>query len=173
FQRSALFDSQTVWENITFKPLNRGHVKRRVARELAIEKLRQVGMKPETADLLPSDLSGGMQKRVALARAIMEEPDILLLDDPTAGLDPILTRVINQLIGRLADETGATILSVTSDMDAMRRDYDQTAMLHEGQIIWIGATADIETADNPYLAQLVHGRAEGPIKMRVRHPDLV
>lgn len=173
FQRSALFDSQTVWENITFKRLNRGHVKRRVARNLAIEKLRQVGLKPETADLFPADLSGGMQKRVALARAIMEEPDILLLDDPTAGLDPILTRVINQLIGQLADEAGATILSVTSDMDAMRRDYDQTAMLHDGQIIWTGATADIEAADNPYLAQLVHGRAEGPIKMRVRSPDLV
>ena len=125
-------------------------------------------MKPETADLFPASLSGGMQKRVALARAIMEQPDILLLDDPTAGLDPILTRVINELIARLAEETSATVLSITSDMDAMRRDYPAVAMLHDGRIIWSGATADIDHADNPYLDQLVNGRPNGPIKMRLR-----
>ncbi len=170
FQRSALFDSLTVWENIAFKRVNIGHVRRKDAREAAIIKLRQVGMRPETADLLPSSLSGGMQKRVALARAIMEQPDILLLDDPTAGLDPILTRVINELIARLAFETGATFISVTSDMDAMLRDYPAVAMLHEGRIIWSGATRDIAHADNPYLDQLVNGRPDGPIKMRLRDP---
>ena len=172
FQRSALFDSLTVWENIAFKRLNIGHARRRDAREAAIIKLRQVGMRPETADLFPSSLSGGMQKRVAFARAIMEQPDILLLDDPTAGLDPILTRVINELIARIADETGATVLSITSDMDAMRRDYTDAAMLHEGRIIWTGQTANIEHAGNPYLDQLVNGRPDGPIKMRVRKRDV-
>lgn len=167
FQRSALFDSLSVWENIAFKRLNIGHAPRREAREAAILKLRQVGMRPETADLFPASLSGGMQKRVALARAIMEQPDILLLDDPTAGLDPILTRVINELIARLAEETGATVISATSDMDAMRRDYATAAMLHEGRIIWSGATADITQAGNPYLDQLVNGRPDGPIKMRL------
>jgi len=168
FQRSALFDSLPVWENIAFKRVTIGKVRRKDAREAAILKLRQVGMKPETADLFPASLSGGMQKRVALARAIMEQPDILLLDDPTAGLDPILTRVINELISRLAHETGATVLSITSDMDAMRRDYPAAAMLHDGRIIWQGATSDIDHADNPYLDQLVNGRPEGPIKMRLR-----
>lgn len=168
FQRSALFDSLPVWENIAFKRVTIGKVRRKDAREAAILKLRQVGMKPETADLFPASLSGGMQKRVALARAIMEQPDILLLDDPTAGLDPILTRVINELIARLAFETGATVLSITSDMDAMRRDYPDVAMLHDGRIIWQGATADIDHADNPYLDQLVNGRPDGPIKMRLR-----
>ncbi len=168
FQRSALFDSLPVWENIAFKRVTIGKARRRDAREAAIIKLRQVGMKPETADLFPASLSGGMQKRVALARAIMEQPDILLLDDPTAGLDPILTRVINELIARLAEETGATVLSITSDMDAMRRDYPAVAMLHDGRIIWSGATADIDQAGNPYLDQLVNGRPDGPIKMRLR-----
>ncbi|MEQ1890122.1 MAG: ATP-binding cassette domain-containing protein [Alphaproteobacteria bacterium] len=168
FQRSALFDSLPVWENIAFKRVTIGKARRRDAREAAILKLRQVGMKPETADLFPASLSGGMQKRVALARAIMEQPDILLLDDPTAGLDPILTRVINELIARVAEETGATILSVTSDMDAMRRDYPRAAMLHDGKIIWSGSTGDIDHADNPYLDQLVNGRPDGPIKMRLR-----
>lgn len=171
FQRSALFDSLKVWENIAFKRINSGHEKRRAARDSAIAMLRQVGMAPETADLYPSSLSGGMQKRVALARAIIDKPEILLLDDPTAGLDPILTRVINELVGRLADETGATVLSVTSDVDAMRRDYDWAAMLHDGRIIWSGATGTIDDAQNPYLDQLVNGRAEGPIKMRVRNPE--
>jgi len=168
FQRSALFDSLPVWQNIAFKRITTGGAKRKEAREAAILKLQQVGMKPETADLFPASLSGGMQKRVALARAIMEQPDILLLDDPTAGLDPILTRVINELIAKLADETGATVLSVTSDMEAMRRDYTRAAMLHDGRIIWQGATDGIDDAGNPYLDQLVNGRPEGPIKMRQR-----
>ena len=168
FQRSALFDSLNVWQNIAFKRMNSGQVKPRDLRDAAIVKLRQVGMKPETADLFPASLSGGMQKRVALARALMEQPDILLLDDPTAGLDPILTRVINELIARLAAETGATVLAVTSDMEAMRRDYPAAAMLHDGRIIWQGAVRDIGHADNPYLDQLVNGRATGPIQMRLR-----
>lgn len=168
FQRSALFDSLPVWENIAFKRVTIGKIRRKHAREAAIVKLRQVGMRPETADLLPASLSGGMQKRVALARALMEQPDILLLDDPTAGLDPILTRVINELIAQLAQETGATVLSITSDMDAMRRDYADVAMLHDGRIIWSGATADIDHANNPCLDQLVNGRPDGPIKMRLR-----
>lgn len=168
FQRSALFDSLPVWENIAFKRVTIGKARRKDAREAAILKLRQVGMKPETADLFPASLSGGMQKRVALARAIMEQPDILLLDDPTAGLDPILTRVINELIARLAEETGATVLSVTSDMEAMRRDYSAVAMLHDGRIIWQGATRDIDQAGNAHLDQLVNGRPDGPIKMRLR-----
>lgn len=168
FQRSALFDSLKVWQNIAFKRMTSGRAKAGDLRDAAIAKLRQVGMKPETADLFPASLSGGMQKRVALARALMDQPDILLLDDPTAGLDPILTRVINELIARLAEETGATVLAVTSDMVAMRRDYPAAAMLHDGRILWQGAVSDIGHAGNPYLDQLVNGRAAGPIQMRLR-----
>ena len=172
FQRSALFDSMTVWENIAFKLVQAAGMGREQARELAVQKLAQVGMTEDVAALYPADLSGGMQKRVALARAVVDDPEILVLDDPTAGLDPILTRSINRLIThsvRGEDRGGGTtVLSVTGDMDSVRRDYDNVVMIHDGRVIWTGDVADIDSSENPYLLQLVNGRSHGPIKMRLR-----
>ncbi len=138
------------------------------ARDLAIEILKTVDMGPDVADLYPVSLSGGMQKRVGLARAVAAKPKILLLDEPTAGLDPITTQVINRMVVKVAGDLGATLLSVTSDMEAARRHYDQIAMLHEGRIVWHGTPAQADESDNPYLRQLLSGRGDGPIQMRVR-----
>ncbi|SLN58866.1 ABC transporter ATP-binding protein [Oceanibacterium hippocampi] len=168
FQRSALFDSLPVWENIAFKLIQAERMPRPKAREHALEKLGQVGLSADVADLMPASLSGGMQKRVGLARAIAGDPEFLILDDPTAGLDPINTRNINRLINKCVDELGATALSVTGDMASAREEYDDLTMIHEGRVIWSGPTADIDRSDDPYLQQLINGRAKGPIKMRVR-----
>ena len=167
YQLSALFDSLPVWENIAFKLMNVHGLSRRSAREVAVEKLSHVGLSADVAALYPADLSGGMQKRVALARAIAGDPEILVLDDPTAGLDPIMTNQINRLIKNAVDELGATALCITGDMASVRRYYDNVAMIHEGRIIWSGRTDAIDAAGNDYLDQLIHGRAQGPIKMRL------
>ncbi len=167
FQHSALFDSLPVWENITFKLIQTKRIQRNAAKDLAVEKLLQVGLGADVADLFPASLSGGMQKRVGLARAIAGDPEILMLDDPTAGLDPIMTLAINRLINKCVQELGATALSITGDMTSARHQYDRLAMIHDGHIVWSGATADIDAADNPYLEQLINGRAQGPMKMRV------
>ena len=163
-QQNGLFDSLPVWENIAFKLLN---VRRRSvaeAREVAAQKLDLVGLSPSVADLYPADLSGGMQKRVGLARAIADDPEILLLDNPTAGLDPIMTNEINRLVQAAVATLGATVLAITSDMKAVRGYYDRVAMLHDGRIIWDGPAAKIDEAENPYLEQLVYGRSQGPIE---------
>lgn len=168
FQHSALFDSMTVWRNITFRLLQERRLKPREARDYAVAKLEAVGLEAGTADLFPVELSGGMQKRVGIARAIAGEPEILLLDEPTAGLDPIMTNVISQLITDNARTLGATTLSITSDMDGARAIADRIAMLYEGCIIWDGSREDADHSGNPYMDQLIHRRAEGPIEMLLK-----
>ncbi len=165
FQGGALFDSLTVWQNVAFRLL-RGSLKRPrgEAREIAIEKLRRVGLKPEVADLYPAELSGGMQKRVGLARAIAAEPEIIFFDEPTTGLDPIMAGVINQLIREIVTEMGATAITITHDMASVRAIADKVAMLHDGVIRWSGPVEQMDDSGNPWLDQFIHGRAEGPIE---------
>jgi phospholipid/cholesterol/gamma-HCH transport system ATP-binding protein len=164
FQGGALFDSLPVWQNVAFR-LRRARkpMPRRAARRLAIGKLARVGLGPETADLYPAELSGGMQKRVGLARAIATDPKVIFFDEPTAGLDPIMAGVINDLIRELVTEMGATAITITHDMTTVRTVADQVAMLHGGVMRWIGPVAEIEASGDPYLDQFIHGRAEGPI----------
>ncbi len=165
FQGGALFDSLKVWENVAFR-LMRGAkaLPKTQAREIAIEKLRRVGLKPETGDLLPAELSGGMQKRVGLARAIAAEPEIIFFDEPTTGLDPIMAGVINELIREIVTEMGATAMTITHDMSSVRAIADRVAMLHDGVIQWTGPVTDMDASPDPYLQQFIHGRAEGPIE---------
>ena len=165
FQGGALFDSLPVWQNVAFR-LMRGALKRpkAEAREIAIEKLRRVGLKPDVADKLPAELSGGMQKRVGLARAIAAEPEIIFFDEPTTGLDPIMAGVINELIREIVTEMGATAMTITHDMSSVRAIADNVAMLHEGVIKWTGPVAQMDASGDPYVDQFIHGRAEGPIE---------
>ncbi len=165
FQGAALFDSLKVWENVAFRLL-RGSLKRpkAEAREIAIEKLRRVGLKPDVADKFPAELSGGMQKRVGLARAIAAEPEIIFFDEPTTGLDPIMAGVINELIREIVTEMGATAMTITHDMSSVRAIADRVAMLHDGVIQWEGPVAQLDTSDDPYVSQFIHGRADGPIE---------
>lgn len=165
FQGGALFDSLKVWENVAFR-LMRGPLARPKdeAREIAIEKLRRVGLKPAVADLVPAELSGGMQKRVGLARAIAAEPEIIFFDEPTTGLDPIMSGVINALIREIVVEMGATAMTITHDMSSVRAIADNVAMLHGGVIQWTGPVAEMDAATDPYLQQFIHGRSDGPIE---------
>lgn len=165
FQGAALFDSLSVWQNVAFR-LMRGAQKRpkAEAREIAIEKLRRVGLKPDVADLFPAELSGGMQKRVGLARAIAAEPEIIFFDEPTTGLDPIMAGVINELIREIVVEMGATAMTITHDMTSVRAIADKVAMLHDGVIQWTGPVGQMDASGDPYLDQFIHGRAEGPIE---------
>jgi len=165
FQGGALFDSLPVWQNVAFR-LMRGTLKRPKdeARAIAIEKLRRVGLKPDVADKLPAELSGGMQKRVGLARAIAAEPEIIFFDEPTTGLDPIMAGVINELIREIVTEMGATAMTITHDMTSVRAIADNVAMLHDGVIKWTGPVAQMDDSDDPYLDQFIHGRATGPIE---------
>lgn len=168
FQNAALFDSLTVWENVAFG-LIQGHGMRRAkAKQIAIEKLAKVGLGEEVANLSPAELSGGMQKRVGLARAIAAEPEIIFFDEPTTGLDPIMADVINDLIVSTVKDLGVTALSITHDMVSARKISDRIAMIYKGKIIWDGPTAEIDHCGNPYVDQFIHGRAKGPIKMEVR-----
>lgn len=164
FQGGALFDSLKVWENVAFR-LMRGPQRRTKAeaREIAVEKLRRVGLGPATADLFPAELSGGMQKRVGLARAIAANPEIIFFDEPTTGLDPIMSGVINALIREIVVEMGATAMTITHDMSSVRAIADRVAMLHDGLIRWTGPVAELDATSDPYVAQFIHGRAEGPI----------
>jgi len=165
FQGGALFDSLTVWQNVSFRLL-RGALKRPKlqAREIAIEKLRRVGLTPDVADLYPGELSGGMQKRVGLARAIAAEPEIIFFDEPTTGLDPIMAGVINELIREIVTEMGATAMTITHDMTSVHAIADRVAMLHAGVIQWTGPIADMDASGDPYLDQFIHGSATGPIE---------
>jgi phospholipid/cholesterol/gamma-HCH transport system ATP-binding protein len=168
FQGSALFDSLPVWENVAFGLIQGQGVPRRRAREIALEKLAKVGLGADVAQLSPAELSGGMQKRVGLARAIATDPEIIFFDEPTTGLDPIMADVINDLIATTVRDLGVTALSITHDIASARKISNRIAMLYAGRIIWDGATADIDRSGNPYVDQFIHGSAEGPIKMEVR-----
>jgi len=168
FQGGALFDSLTVWENVAFGPMQSDGVVPAKARKAAIEKLGAVGLGPEICDLRPSELSGGMQKRVALARAIAREPEIIFFDEPTTGLDPIMADVINELIVKCVSDLGATAVSITHDMASARKIGHRIGMLYDGKLIWQGPVADIDRSGNAHVDQFIHGRAEGPIQMQVR-----
>jgi phospholipid/cholesterol/gamma-HCH transport system ATP-binding protein len=168
FQGGALFDSLPVWENVAFGLISGRGMDRKAAHEIALRKLSAVGLQPEVGDLFPAELSGGMQKRVGLARAIAAEPEIIFFDEPTTGLDPIMAQVINELIVTCVDMVGATALSITHDMHSLREIGDNAAMIYQGKIIWAGAAKDIDNSGNPYVEQFVRGKAEGPIRMPVR-----
>ena len=164
FQRNALFDSLTVWENVVFGLMQRGQMSRVSARALAIGKLAEVGLDETAADLSPADLSGGMQKRVALARALAANPEFLFLDDPVAGLDPMLTHEMDDLIVDRVRTLGATGLSITQDVGSVRRIADRVAMLWQGRIVWTGPADQLDVSGNPFVDQFVHGRVSGPIR---------
>jgi phospholipid/cholesterol/gamma-HCH transport system ATP-binding protein len=165
FQGGALFDSLPVWQNVAFRLMRGARARPKdEARAIAIDKLRRVGLKPEVADLFPAELSGGMQKRVGLARAIAAEPEIIFFDEPTTGLDPIMAGVINELIREIVVEMGATAMTITHDMTSVRAIADRVAMLHGGMIRWTGPIAEMDETPDPYVSQFIHGRATGPIE---------
>lgn len=168
FQGGALFDSLKVWENVAFGLMQGRNMPRADARDVAMVKLAQVGLAEDVGDLIPSELSGGMQKRVGLARAIATDPDIIFFDEPTTGLDPIMADVINDLIVKCTKELGATTLSITHDMASARKIADRVAMIYEGQIIWSGDASEIDDSGHAHVDQFVNGRADGPISMQVR-----
>jgi phospholipid/cholesterol/gamma-HCH transport system ATP-binding protein len=170
FQNAALFDSLKVWENVAFGLIQGQRMKRQQAKEIAITKLAAVGLGPEVGELWPAELSGGMKKRVGLARAIASEPDIIFFDEPTTGLDPIMADVINDLIVETVTKLGATALSITHDMASARKIGHRIAMLYEGRIIWDGPVGEVDHSANDYVDQFINGRAVGPIKMQVRAP---
>ena len=167
FQGAALFDSLSVWENVAFGLIQGRGMARGKARDIAIEKLSQVGLSADVAALQPAELSGGMQKRVGLARAIAADPEIIFFDEPTTGLDPIMADVINNLIVDCVKRLGATTISITHDMASARKIADDIAMIHKGQIIWHGEANKVNVSGNAYVDQFIHGRAEGPIKMEI------
>ena len=167
FQGAALFDSLTIWENVAFRLINADKVPRKEARERAIEALARVGLPASVANLYPIELSGGMQKRAGLARAVVAAPQIIFFDEPTTGLDPINADVINDLIVEQVKRLGCTAVSITHDMASARKIGDEIAMLHKGKIVWRGPAADIDHSGNAYVDQFVNGRADGPIKVEV------
>ncbi len=168
FQNGALFDSLQVWENVAFGLLAQKKVSRVKARDVAVEVLAQVGLGADVARLSPSELSGGMQKRVGLARAIAARPAIMFFDEPTTGLDPIMGAVIDELIVDCVKKLGSTSIAITHDMASAQRIGDMAAMLYEGQITWTGPAEELLTTTDPVVDQFTHGRAHGPIKMALR-----
>ena len=166
FQGGALFDSLNVWQNISFRLIRgNGRINAKEAREIAEQKLQRVGLKPEISELFPSELSGGMQKRVGLARAIASNPEIIFFDEPTTGLDPIMAGVINELIREIVVEMGVTAITITHDMASARAIGDKIAMIHNGIIQWNGQITDLEKSNDPYLIQFLNGSSNGPIKL--------
>ena len=163
FQGGALFDSLTVWQNVAFRLINADGVSRKDARTRAIEALDRVRLGAGAADLYPGELSGGMQKRVGLARAVAANPEIIFFDEPTTGLDPITADAINDLIIDQVKHLGCTAISITHDMASARKIGDDIAMLHGGRIVWRGPASEIDRSGNPYVEQFVAGRADGPI----------
>ena len=163
FQGNALFDSLPVWENICFLLLQTNRLKRKEAYDFACKVLPTVGLQKDVALLSPSELSGGMQRRVALARAVASTPEIIFFDEPTTGLDPIMASVIDDLIVKNVKELGATAVSITHDMNSARRIADRIAMLYHGELIWVGSKDELDHTDNPYLTQFIKGLSTGPI----------
>jgi phospholipid/cholesterol/gamma-HCH transport system ATP-binding protein len=170
FQNAALFDSLPVWENVAFGLIEGERMDKKKAHGIALEKLAAVGLNEEVAELYPAELSGGMKKRVGLARAIATQPQIVFFDEPTTGLDPIMGDVINDLIVQIVHDLGATALSITHDMASARKIAHRITMLYEGRLIWNGTVGEVDTTDNPYVKQFINGQAEGPIAMPVLRP---
>jgi len=168
FQNGALFDSLPVWENIAFGALAQHQVTRKTARDLAAKMLEQVGLAASVGELMPAELSGGMQKRVGLARAIASNPQILLFDEPTTGLDPIMGAVIDGLIVDCVQKLGSTTIAITHDMASATRIGNQAAMLYHGKIVWNGAASALMNSGNEMVDQFTHGRRDGPISMELR-----
>jgi phospholipid/cholesterol/gamma-HCH transport system ATP-binding protein len=168
FQNAALFDSLPVWENVAFGLTQGKGMNHEEARVVALEKLAAVGLNQDVAVLSPAELSGGMRKRVGLARAIATNPEIIFFDEPTTGLDPIMGDVIDRLIVQCVKGLGASALTITHDMASARRISDRIAMLYRGKIIWSGPTRDIDHSGNPYVEQFINGNSDGPIKMEIR-----
>ena len=168
FQNGALFDSLPVWENVTFGLLAQSKLRRAEAPARAAEFLAEVGLAPSVGELYPAELSGGMQKRVALARAIAAQPDMMFFDEPTTGLDPIMGAVIDGLLVDCVKHLGSTAVAITHDMASARRIGDQAAMIYRGRIIWSGPATDLMNSGVPEVDQFVHGRREGPIQMELR-----
>jgi phospholipid/cholesterol/gamma-HCH transport system ATP-binding protein len=164
FQSGALFDSLTVWENVAFRLINSEGLSRRDAKERAIETLKKVRLGADVAGLYPAEISGGMQKRVSLARSIISKPDLIFFDEPTTGLDPITADAINDLIVEMVRGLGAAAVSITHDMASARKIADEIAMLFEGRIIWRGPASEVDRSGNAYVDQFVNGRADGPIQ---------
>ncbi len=164
FQMAALFDSMRVWENVAFALMRHGKLKENDAKEIAIEKLRMVGL-VGVENLMPSELSGGMKKRVGLARAIAHEPEILLYDEPTTGLDPIMADAINDLIIEMKQKLSVTSVAITHDMHSAYKIADRIAMLYQGRIIEIGTPDEIKNTGNAIVRQFITGSAVGPIKV--------
>lgn len=169
FQGGALFDSLKIWENVAFGLIQGRGMERGAAKEIALEKLKAVGLRTSVGDLYPAELSGGMQKRVGLARAIATSPEIIFFDEPTTGLDPIMADVINDLIVDCVTQLGATTLSITHDMASARKIADNVAMIYQGRIVWHGPVEKMDNSGNEYIDQFIHGRAEGPITEDSKH----
>jgi phospholipid/cholesterol/gamma-HCH transport system ATP-binding protein len=163
FQGSALFDSLLVWQNVSFRQLQERTMRRAEAKEYAIHLLTEVGLAANVADLAPSELSGGMQRRAALARAIASKPDVIFFDEPTTGLDPITANGINDLIVKTVRQLNATAITITHDINSMRRIADEVALLFGGKIMWRGKADKIDDVANPYIDQFIHGKLDGPI----------
>lgn len=168
FQAGALFDSLPVWENVAFGLLARGNITRTEAQTRAGEILAQVGLDPSVGNLAPAELSGGMQKRVGLARAIAARPNILFFDEPTTGLDPIMGALIDGLIVDCVKRLGSTAIAITHDMASATRIGDQAGMLFKGKLVWQGPATNLLNSGNPMVDQFTHGRREGPIQMELR-----
>jgi phospholipid/cholesterol/gamma-HCH transport system ATP-binding protein len=167
FQGAALFDSLTIWENIAFRLLYAELVAPATARARAIEAMGKVRLSPDVAELRPVQLSGGMQKRAGLARAIVAKPEIIFFDEPTTGLDPITADAINDLIVEMVKDLGCAAVSITHDMVSARKIADDIAMIHDGRIIWRGPAGSIDQSGNAHVDQFVHGRADGPIQPNI------
>lgn len=165
FQGGALFDSLKIWENVAFRLINTEKIHKEDAKAIAIDKLRVVGLNESVASLYPSELSGGMQKRVSLARAICTDPEIIFFDEPTTGLDPIMSDIINNLIIKSSKSVGATTITITHDINSARKIADKVALLYKGKIIWQGSVKEMDETDDPYINQFIHGRSKGPIKL--------
>lgn len=165
FQGGALFDSLPVWHNVCFQGVQTGEIDKTEAHDMAVEQLRAVGLAPDVAWKFPAELSGGMQKRVALARAVASQPEIVFFDEPTTGLDPIMADVINDLIVASSKRLGATTLTITHDMASCRKIADRVAMIHEGKIIWHDKIAKLDTTKDPYIKQFINGQADGPMSV--------
>jgi phospholipid/cholesterol/gamma-HCH transport system ATP-binding protein len=168
FQGGALFDSLKIWENVAFGLIQGKGMARDKAKKIALQKLGSVGLDKHVAELYPAELSGGMQKRVSLARAIAADPEIIFFDEPTTGLDPIMADVINDLIVKCSAELGATTITITHDMASARKIADRIAMIYDGKIIWEGPCANIDKSGNAYVKQFIHGSAKGPIEIKLQ-----